>query len=779
MTIGLRAPSDQESPTLPLTLTVSFVAILVLFFLSGFSGLIYEVVWLRMLVRAFGSTTFATSTILAVFMFGLAGGAWLGGRRSRSAPVPLRSYAIIELSLAVAAGLATWACRYLPNLVATLLSEQDAASAPVIVLRASICFLVLVVPTLLMGASLPLLAHQFSQTRDRGWDRAALLYGVNTVGAVIGVLYAGFLAIGAIGETGTAAIAVATNAAVGIMALALARRAGATAARSTQAEDEATADLDEPNAVTSLSRRIVWLVALSGFCALALEVLWTRMLILLLGTSIYAFSAMLASFLVGIGLGSLVSARWTVPGRLRGSTFCALQVAAGLLAAATLELYLRQGMARLDEAYLYSPIQSASDFLALFGLSAGIILPVTLLYGMMFPLAIRIADSRATGTSVGTIYTFNTVGSVLGSLACGFVLIPALGTRNTLYLVCLVHIALGLAAAYLDRAGLMKKVALAAFIPVIALPFVRPDPFFEIIQARLIQRNPGKVIFHAEGSSATVTGFASRNDTVVVINGILVSGIGALGSVMADIPLLLQARPERALVICLGAGNTFRAALEHHVAVDLVELEPEVIASFSKLWADSRSYTERPGARIIVNDGRNFLLTSTTRYDAIVVDGSPPIYSAGTVNLFTREFMGLAEAHLTPTGIFALWVPLPSFESDFWMIARNMTDTFPYTLAWAVPHSPLKGFLLMGSNAPFGTDPSVIAQRMVDRKRMNSNQLLNERLFAPGRLILDAKLRAMSERYPNVTDERPYTEFPLPAFLDGAPLLLDSDFAFR
>jgi spermidine synthase len=775
--IRLDDRKNQESATV----STSFAAILTLFFLSGFSGLIYEVVWLRMLVRAFGSTTFATSTILAVFMFGLAAGAWLGGRKSRGALVPLRSYALIELVLAVTAALATWACRYLPNLVAALWSEQDAASTLVLVIRSSLCFLVLIVPTLLMGASLPLLAQQFSQTQHRGWDSAALLYGVNTVGAVIGVIYSGFLAIGALGEIRTAAIAIAINAAVGGMALALARRASApvAAARPPQNRDETLERLEEPEAVTPLSRGIVWLVALSGFCALALEVLWTRMLVLLLGTSVYAFSAMLACFLVGIGLGSLVSARWTVPVRLRGSIFGALQVAAGLLAAATLELYLSQGMVRLGEAYLYSPIQSASDFLALFGLSAGIIIPVTLLYGMMFPLAIRIADSRAAGTSVGTVYALNTAGSVLGSLACGFVLIPVLGTRSTLYLICLVHIGLGLTTAYLDRATLMKKVAFAALIPVVALPFLRPDPFFEIVQARLMQRNPGKVIFHEEGSSATVTGYLSRNETLLVINGVIVSGIGALGTLMADIPLLLQARPERVLVICLGTGNTFRAAVEYNVAVDLVELEPEVIASFSKLWPDSQKYIERPGARLIVNDGRNFLLTSTSKYDAIVVDGSPPIYSAGTVNLFTREFVELAKAHLTPTGVFALWVPLPSFESDFWMIARNMTDTFPHTLAWAEPRSLLRGFLLLGSNAPLGTDPAVITQRMIDRKRMNLNPWLNGRLFAPWRLISDARLREKSALYPNVTDEWPYTEFPLPAFLEGAPLLLDSAFAFR
>src|SRR5260370_591982 len=339
----------------------SFV-VLTLFFLSGCSGLIYEVVWLRMLVRAFGSTTFATSTILAVFMSGLAAGAWLGGLRSRTAPARLRSYGIVELGLAVAAALATWGGRELPNVVAAFWSEQGAASAMVIVLRASLSFLILFVPTLLMGASFPLLAEHFSRarngTRTPGWDRAALLYGVNTVGAVAGVIYSGFLAIGTLGEIKAVAIAVAINA-------------------------------------------------------------------------------------------------------RRASTFCALQVAAGLLAAATLELYLTQGMARLDGAYLYSPIQSAKDFLALFGLSAGIIIPVTLVYGMMFPLAIQIADTRAAGTSVGRIYAFNTVGSVLGSLACGFVLIPALAPRTPLDLVAFVHLALGLIVASLHPTPVLKKVPLA------------------------------------------------------------------------------------------------------------------------------------------------------------------------------------------------------------------------------------------------------------------------------------------------------------------------------
>jgi spermidine synthase len=203
------------------------------------------------------------------------------------------------------------------------------------------------------------------------------------------------------------------------------------------------------------------------------------------------------------------------------------------------------------------------------------------------------------------------------------------------------------------------------------------------------------------------------------------------------------------------------------------------VAAFSALWPDHEAYLRHAGTRVIVNDGRNFLLTSRERYDAVIVDGTPPIYSAGTVNLYAREFVGLARRRLTPSGMLALWVPLPCFDSDFGMILRNFTDAFPHTLVWQQPRTNLPGVLLLGSQAPFDLDPKAVDRRARERGLAAANPWLSGGLLAPGRVIGDAKLRQIAAAYPLVTDDRPGTEFPLPRFLERAPLRRTPESLFR
>jgi spermidine synthase len=210
--------------------------------------------------------------------------------------------------------------------------------------------------------------------------------------------------------------------------------------------------------------------------------------------------------------------------------------------------------------------------------------------------------------------------------------------------------------------------------------------------------------------------------------------------------------------------------VDHHVAVDMVELEPEVVSAFRALWPDHEAYLHHAGVRVMVNDGRNFVLTSRESYDVVIVDGTPPIYSAGTVNLYSREFVDLARRHLTPTGMLALWVPLPCFDSDFGMILRNFTEVFPHTVAWQQPGSGLPGVLLLGSQSPFDLDPKAVDRRARERDLAAGNPWLNGGLLAPGRVIGEARLRQISAGYLEVTDDRPGTEFPLPRFLERAPL---------
>ena len=767
--------------------------------MSGAAGLLYQVVWLRMLIRAFGVTAYATSNVLAVFMGGLALGAWAAGRLASRVRRPLFTYAGVELALAAAAIPVSVAAADLPRLFAAFAPDGPSDSAAVIAVRSLMACGVLLAPTCLMGATLPLLAEFLSRIRRVGveprLDPVGLLYGVNTLGAVAGALFAGWYSLGAWGEARSLAFAVALNAAAGLWAGALARTHDAPPAaapmdseaalprdnaRSTEAARRKKPQKEDPLAPSAWAGKLPWLMALSGFAALAFEVLWTRMLILVMGTSVYAFSAMLSVYLAGIAAGSVACSRcWLAGQRPPERAFAILQLAAGLLGLLGLNAYVWLGLARSSADYLYSPLLSAWDFPGLFLMAVAVVFPLTFVYGALFPLAARLMDPRGAGKAVGRLYAWNTAGSVLGALCAGFVLIPWLGTRGAVFALCGLHAALGLWTALLPevRLSLGKPAALglAALLLMASPVLTQGDPFLKILSNRLGRRAAGKVLFHREGPSSTVTGYASeRRETLLLINGITVSGKGPLGEFMSHFPLVLRPAPKRALVICLGAGNTFRAAVDHGVAVDLVELEPEVLASFKDLWPDHAAYLERPGVRVFNNDGRNFVLTSRELYDAVVLDGSPPIYSSGAVNLYSREFVTLAKARLTQDGILALWVPLPCFEGQFWHIARNFTDLFPHTLAWTQPN--LEGILLLGSAEPLELSPAELERRVAERGLKARAPWLTADVLAHERLVRDAALRRETARREPVTDDRPRTEFPLPRFLKGERLRRTSEF---
>ena len=740
-----------------------------LFFLSGFAGLIYEVSWLRMLDRAFGSTTYATSNILAIFMAGLAAGAWVSGRRAARLKSPLRAYGLIEMFLAAAALFSSWAAVQLPELFARLCPAASADSPAVVAVRSCLAFAILFPPTFLMGATFPVLCEFAARGRPRNasslWNGTALLYGLNTLGAVCGVLISGFYALGAFGESVTVASAVAVNAAVGLLVTFAAYGRPPQPGRSAEAEPRG-----EDGGATA--RRIAWIMAVSGFCALAFEVIWTRMLILLLGTSVYGFSAMLIAYLTGIGGGSLIFSRWLSSLKKPERAFAFLLSAAGLLAGVTAEFYLALGLHRSNPAYLYTTIASRGDFLVLLGLSFCVVLPVTLVYGALFPLAVKIVDPSGSGRAVGRVYAANTLGCVLGPWIAGFILIPRLGTHGSLALLCVAQLLLGSLGLWKRGRRLIVWPLVAAAVLLVSAA-ARPDPFLQILSRRLERLIPGGTLaFHREGPSATVTGYRTPDGkTLLLINGIRVSATGDLGRVMIHLPLLLREAPKRVLVICLGAGNTLRAAVDHGMGVDVVEIEPEVLAAFPRIWPDWKDYLQKNGVRTHINDGRNFILTSRETYDVIIVDGSPPIYAAGTVNLYSREFVELAKARLGENGILALWVPLPCFTDDFWMIARNFTDAFAHTAAWM--HRDLAGgVLLMGSQAPLDLDPKKLELRARRRGLLARAPWLDGGLLSPDHVISDETLRARAAAYPPVTDDMPRTEFPLPRFWRGQPLIV-------
>ncbi|HCC47463.1 MAG TPA: hypothetical protein DEQ38_05015 [Elusimicrobia bacterium] len=734
-----------------------------LFFLSGVSGLIYETVWFRMLIRVFGTTLEATSTVLAVFMGGLALGAVIAGKKADGAKNPLKAYAALELLIALSALSATLAMAGLPEFIAPLLPEGGTAGAEAgtALLRVLVSAGVLAIPTALMGATLPLLVSALSTgTADSG-GKISRLYALNTLGAALGVLAAGYLLIAHAGEKGAALLAAALNLAIALRVM----------LSSPQERQPAP-----PAAETAEGRRgyrlMLLILGASGFTALALEVLWARLLVLTIGNSVYAFSAMLASYLLGIALGSLYAGERADDGDTL-PLLAKTQAALACVALAGLGAFYLAGTGATDPKYMYSPLTQASDIFHLFGWSLIIIMPATALMGFFFPLAAQ-AGVRAAGRvgAVGALYGANTVGTILGSLITGFILIPQLGTKFSFILAAILAALTGTALASLAGGEAKRRFTpwLAGAALAAAAAFAVPDPVFSTINRRFQLHNPGLLAFHAEDRGGAVDVLFTGGGEIksLYINGLAVSGNGEAGKLMSHFPLLFQASPKSMFIIGLGAANTLRSGVLHGVKVTVAELLPAVREA-GPLFAGNWEKSLAAGRfEVRLNDGRNELLRSRRKYDAIIVDVTPPIYSSGAVNVYSRDFFKIARSRLTETGVLSLWIPLPCFESDYYMIIRSLKDVFPEVNVWAFPGQA--GFLALASAQPLESRPKVLAGRIKRGNVARELPFVTPEYIYATHAMGTAEADELSAGYPAVTDDRPHTEFPLARLMAYSPM---------
>lgn len=711
----------------------------------GAAGLVYQVVWMRMLARAFGGTAAAVGVVTAAFMGGLALGSWLGGQRAARSRLPLRDYGFVELALAASALAASWAALRLPAVAAAL---GEVAPGTLLLCRLLLSFLVLALPTALMGASLPLAAEESARAGCRAKE-APLLYGTNLLGAAAGAMWAGWAGVAALGEMRATLAAALVNASAGAAALVLA--SPAAKGRANDGQDGAPA-LAEPS--------MAWVAAGSGFCALAAEGLWTRLLVLVMGSSTYAFSAMLAAVLLGLGAGSLALSRFRAPSREGLSRLLAATGFALLLGYA---LFAVLGLSRSDPVYLYSPLAAPGGLASLALSAAVVILPAAAAYGAVLPAAFALGAPGGGGRAFGLILAANTAGSMAGALAAGFLLAPALGPGAGVCMLALVQFAMAAALAGTTARTLARSLIPGALLA--ALLGWTWDPARAMLDRRLSRTGLGRIVWHHEGAHAAVSVADGPAGPSILVNGIVVSEKGRLGELFAHLPLALAARAERAAVIGLGAGMTFAAALAHGAEVDLAELEPGVIEAFPILGHDP-ALLRHPRARLRREDGRQLLLCARAPYDAIIVDVSPPVFSAGAVNLYSVEFLALARRRLAPGGVLALWVPAPCLPSAFWSVTRAVLESFPAVAAWSHPRAG--GVLLLASERPLSLDERALARR-VDAAGLGGHAWLKRPgLLGPGRVVRGENLRARALAYPAVSDDRPVTEFPLFELLAGA-----------
>lgn len=754
----------------------------VLFFSSGISGLMYQVVWLRMLARTMGVTIYATATILAAFMAGLALGSYLLGRIIDKRDDPLRVYSVLEMLIGLTALLVPLGFALAQPVYLYIYNLTGESELVFTVLRAVFLFLLLLIPTTMMGGTLPVLSSWLIK-RDRVFGKSfSLLYGINTLGAVAGVFISGFITIGAFGEQVTIFIGVVINLLVALMAyLIYTRERGGD--KKPIVESQAPKTIDEPISPYPDYVRVMVLIAfaISGFTALAYEVIWARQLIIFLKTSVYAFSGMLTIFLAGIALGSIFMNR--IVDRLKSPLllFGIFEVIVGILSIVNLNLF-----APMDGHFFRKLFGVASVFYA----TVIIVFPMTFVFGMIFPIAGRcFAKSIGkAGSSVGILYSANTIGSILGSVAAGFLLIPLLGATETVVGLAIVNALLGVTLFAMDPQGsVVRKMAygsLGLLVLIFSTGFKAGDPFLSTVEKRIVEKrgmtwlpprfrnNPDtyEIFYHKEGIQGTVTAFSFQKYKQLWINGVGMTFLCTETKLMAHLPLMFVEEPKEILFIAFGMGTSIRsAALYPDLNITAVELVPETFETFRYYHEDSEAILQSKNVHPIVNDGRNHLLMSPKRYDVISVDPSPPIWSAGTVNLYTKEFFELAKSRLTDDGVMNLWFP-EGTEDEIRSVMKTFHEVFPYTTVWSGPH--YWGFYIIGT----------LQEKDWDRFRRNAQKAFNNPEIIKDLSEYDQDLVSLEQLEPLllwdkeelqkmkkggilITDNNPYTEFPLWRYL--------------
>jgi spermidine synthase len=738
--------------------------VLLLFFVSGASSLIYQVVWVRMLVLVFGTSVFAVSTVLAAFMAGLAlGSAWFGRRIDRQSDA-LRVYAWLELGIGLFALAFPLLLGPLDGLCTLLYRALGGNGTLFGLARFLVCFVVLLVPTTLMGGTLPVLGKYVVPSVGRLGRRMGALYAWNTFGATIGCAAAAFVLIERLGTRETTWFAAGANLLIGAAALALARRYPQTASVRAPARDA------EPVALAPgrLERIVLVGFALSGFAALGYEIVWIRLLTTLLQvTTVQSVSTIVISFLLGLALGGGVGARWADRWRALPAMFGGIELLLGLFGLASIA-----ALAALPALAAFAgPAPTwLGHVLRLFVSCLAIMLAPTFLMGLLFPVAARtyVRELASLGGSVGRVYAANTAGAIGGAFFTGFVLVPLVGTQGAVTVLAAVNIGVGLAVLAVAPAPRGRaKLALVGGIVLPALLLVLALPARHLAEVLRRSEPGGELLFWDEGTAGTVTVFGFPDGgRLLKVNGAgeVPTDLDSIRTfrLLGSLPMLLHPAPRDVVVIAFGGGITLSTVeLYRPQHLDCVELAPGVFEGarlFAKYNFDLGARLDRPPLELIVDDGRNHLLRSSKRYDVIISDATHPA-TADSWLLYTREFYELCRRRLESGGMVAQWLPLHGLTSDdHRMIVRTFAGVFPHATLWLT-----RGYTVMlGTTEPLVIDEAEVARRVEDpdvRGALGEVDL-GDATSLLGALALDARAVASYAGAGAInTDNRPHIGF--------------------
>ncbi len=748
-------------------------------FLSGSASLIYELVWIRQLSLVFGATLYAISAVLCAFMAGLALGAagcarylkW--GARTGNTPNLLFLYGVMEAGIGLYGLAFPWGLDLLESIYPAVIESNSGIGLHLV--EFGLATLLMLPPTLLMGATLPVFASWAIGGRaSKIVSSVAVLYSINTFGAVSGCLFTQWFAIEAFGTRATLLIAVALNFAIFLICLSYRGQPAQTETVLTDSEPE---PVDEAAPGRGLSQLLLILFVFSGLAALANEILWTRILVFPLGTTLYSFALILGTFLFCIALGSLISGKvFGNFNRVRAFLLLELMIGIACLAILPLFAYLPEWTAQADRLF-YDLENTPARTLAVRSLFAfGLMFVPSLGFGLLFPLANRVHLSRFGSISgtLGNTYAFNTLGAVAGTVLAPFVLIPAFGIHASLVVLALGLIVLaGIGLIWhLKNTPSRFAAALACGLAVIygAAQMVDPGTGTKLGRMEInVHEERMRTLAYKEGSFATLAVVEDKETLArtLYVNGFSTATVSAsLGGsaymqAMGFVPMALHPDPRRALVIGFGTGNTLGSVARFPgVQVDGVEIDPNVLtlAPWFSRW--NHNVLDRDNVRTVIQDGRTYTRWTQNRYDVITLEPMSPV-QAGVVHLYSRDFYRQALQRLNPGGLLMQWLPLHLVsEDDARAIVQTFRDVFPQVTVW---NSFLTRIvLLVGSEEPLPLDRQRFETLMqVPELRQQATEMGVRSFldFLDFYLTDGSRLDAYLKDAPIITDDRPILEF--------------------
>lgn len=692
-----------------------FTSIAALFFVSGMTGLLYEVAFSKLLGYVFGATAYAVSAVLAAFMGGMAAGAHFGGRRAARLTRPLVGYGALEIGVGVICAITPITFGLLTNAYVAAARAAPGSLALITLVRAGLAGVVVFLPTIAMGATLPILSRQIAGA-EGGERRLPVLYALNTAGGAVGSIAGAYFLLPLLGIRGTIFAAALANGIIGVVAIVLGRRGDPVAAThetadvavrpakaAASAKDAAPpAPAAQPSDVGAAGRasapfapnpdvdlnETLFLAFASGLLVFAAEVVQTHLLALLIGNSAYAFGIMLFVFLVCLSIGA-ARAPWLA--KKYGSSALVLGMAAAALAfGVTLPLW-----DRLPNVFAFfgKHVFSWAGREVCRALVAFVVLaPATLAMGTTFPLLLtRVAKRRDVGSLVGRLTVANTLGTIVGSITTGYFILPALGSERSLVAVAVTFAALAMFSA--RRANLFGQprgwvapaiagagVALAVLLP-------RWDMGRMTSGANVyftLGPPPDRIEMVREDVHGGVTTVARRGDLLTMYtNGKFQGDNGpemAAQRRFAHFPSLFVPKDGRALVIGLGTGTTLGTVAAYPFErIDVAEISPAIVEASRTYYADQSFHAlDDRRVHLFVNDGRNFLFVTTEPYDLITMELSS-VWFAGSASLYSHEFYDLVRSRLTEGGVLQQWVQLHHIRRrELATIVRTLRETFPH-----------------------------------------------------------------------------------------------------